>query len=195
MKAPGTEDKAKEDPILLDESDLSKFAGTPMFLAPEIIADTSPDSTTGDLDQLATATTATTFRKRQPITKAIDIWAFGVTLYALLFGKLPFTADGEYQIYSVIRTEDWDVPETMGCDKIPVGGRHQQPQQAGQETEGYLVVDLLDKLLQKDVKKRITLDGVQVSTTPSLLWSYLVLLNNSIPVPCSLLFSGIVGLL
>ncbi|TCD61659.1 hypothetical protein EIP91_008107, partial [Steccherinum ochraceum] len=110
------------DPILMDDSDLSKFAGTPMFLAPEILSDTT-ESTATDLDQLATATTTgtstTLTKKKQPITKAIDIWAFGVTLYALLFGKLPFNAEGEYQIYSVIRTEDWDVPETMGCDHIP----------------------------------------------------------------------------
>lgn len=155
------------DPILMDESDLSKFAGTPMFLAPEIISDTYSESTAGDLDQLATATTTgtstTMTKKKQPITKAIDIWAFGVTLYALLFGKLPFKADGEYQIYSVIRTEDWDVPETMGWDHLPVGGRHQVTPLPGQETEGYLVVALLEKLLEKEVRKRITLDDVRVS--------------------------------
>ncbi|THH29612.1 hypothetical protein EUX98_g4585 [Antrodiella citrinella] len=153
------------DPILMDDSDLSKFAGTPMFLAPEIICDTYTESTADDLDQLATATTAgtsaTMTKKKQPITKAIDIWAFGVTLYALLFGKLPFKAEGEYQIYSIIRTEDWDVPETMGCDRIPVGGRHQEAPPPGQETEGYLVVALLEKLLEKEVTKRITLDEVK----------------------------------
>ncbi|KAH8100863.1 kinase-like domain-containing protein [Cristinia sonorae] len=152
------------DPILMDESDLSKFAGTPMFLAPEIISDTS-ESTAANLDQLGTASTTgtstTMTKKKQPITKAIDIWAFGVTLYALLFGQLPFKADGEYQIYSVIRTEDWDVPETMGCDCLPVGGRHQESPPSGQETEGFLVVALLQKLLEKDVKKRITLDDVK----------------------------------
>lgn len=165
LSAPGG--GSVQDPFLMDESDLSKFAGTPMFLAPEIISDTYTDSTAADLDQLATATSAATSttmtKKKQPITKAIDIWAFGVTLYALLFGKLPFKADGEYQIYSVIRTEDWDVPETMGCDRLPVGGRHQEAPLPGQETEGYLVVALLDRLLQKEVKKRITLDDVKVS--------------------------------
>lgn len=155
------------DPILMDESDLSKFAGTPMFLAPEIISDTHMESPSGDVDHLATATstaTSTTMtRKKQPITKAIDIWAFGVTLYALLFGKLPFQAEGEYQIYNVIRTEDWDVSDTMGYDHIPVGGRYQDPPLLGQETEGYLAVALLERLLEKEVRRRITLDEVKVS--------------------------------
>ncbi|KAI0649052.1 kinase-like domain-containing protein [Trametes meyenii] len=142
------------DPILMDESDLSKTAGTPMFLAPEIVCDVSIEASSSALN-LHTP-------RKPPITKAIDIWAFGVTLYGLLFGTLPFNAKTEYEIYKVIRSQDWDVLDVMGLDKIPTGGRHQKrPKWVGEETEGYLVVDLLERLLEKDARKRITLEQVK----------------------------------
>lgn len=145
------------DPILMDESDLSKTAGTPMFLAPEIVADVTVEASSSALNLHAP-------RKKPPITKAIDIWAFGVMLYGLLFGTLPFTANTEYEIYRVIRSQDWDVADKMGLDRLPVGGRHQKrPKWPQEETEGYLVVDLLTRLLEKDARKRITLEQVKVS--------------------------------
>ncbi|KAK7682524.1 hypothetical protein QCA50_014324 [Cerrena zonata] len=177
------------DPLFRDDSELSRFAGTPMFLAPEIIHDatatpeeTSRSSTTlnrsgsnlqvaGPSSQPAPLTPAHTSDSlssrnkplpKRPITKAIDVWALGITLYALLFGNIPWTKDNEFAIYQCIRNDDWEVPETMGCDKIPVGGRRQSPPANPEDvTEGYLVIDLLQKLLEKDADKRITLDGVR----------------------------------
>ena len=165
------------DPILMDESDLSKTAGTPMFLAPEIVYDASEDDTLAGIQtsphssstlQLQTQTQAP--RQRPQVTKAIDIWAFGVTLYGLLFGILPFNAKSEYEIYRVIRTQDWEVPETMGLDQIPTGGRYQKgvgkrpaDYRLLANTEGAQVVDLLSRLLEKNSEKRITLDQVKVS--------------------------------
>ncbi|KAI9066214.1 kinase-like protein [Trametes sanguinea] len=156
------------DPILMDESDLSKTAGTPMFLAPEIIS----DATTLDAASSSVLSLHTSARKKPPITKAIDIWAFGVTLYGLLFGILPFNAKNEFEIYRVIRTQDWDVPETMGLDQLPTGGRHQRrPRRPGDETDGYLVIDLLERLLEKDSRRRITLEEVKVRFDPvKLVW-------------------------
>ncbi|PIL35529.1 hypothetical protein GSI_02257 [Ganoderma sinense ZZ0214-1] len=196
------------DPILMDESDLSKTAGTPMFLAPEIIADASesayhlplpflphphrssssqsqtqtqvqmnasnktptPTQGTGTAVQVG----AQTPRKKPPITKAIDIWAFGVTLYGLLFGTLPFHAGTEFEIYKVIRTQDWDVPAVMGLDRIPTGGRHPEfaaaaaakkngpaGRKAVLETDGAQVMDLLERLLEKNAARRITLERVK----------------------------------
>ncbi|KAF7793710.1 hypothetical protein EIP86_004826 [Pleurotus ostreatoroseus] len=154
--------ESEEDPILMDESDLSKFAGTPMFLAPEILVDTFSDAST-----LTTSTvTATenpdesgnsTPRRRPTITKAIDVWALGVTIYCLLFGRLPFNGESEFAIYRSIKEDDWSIPETMGVDRIPTGGRYQAKQKRGRETEGYLLVSLLEGLLQKDPKNRLTL--------------------------------------
>ena len=152
------------DPILMDESDLSKTAGTPMFLAPEIVADVPYGAESSSTVHLANLQPPNSLqpRKKPPITKAIDVWAFGVTLYGLLFGSLPFQAKTEYEIYQVIRLQDWDVPETMGLDEIALSGRHPKLQRTPGNKEGELIVDLLERLLEKDARKRITLHDVKV---------------------------------
>ncbi|KAH9928363.1 kinase-like domain-containing protein [Fomitopsis serialis] len=144
----GMVDLGDEDPILMDDTDLSKTAGTPMFLAPEIVCDTADLAASSSTvnDGGASAPPA-------PITKAIDVWAFGVTLYGLLFGHLPFVADREYEVYQVIRRQDWAVDPTMGVDQLETAKR------AG--TDGYMVVQLLDGLLEKDARRRMTLDQVK----------------------------------
>lgn len=80
--------------------------------------------------------------KRPPITKAIDIWALGVTLYCLLFGHPPFTADSEYALFTVIPNEDYVLPTYMGADRIRVGPRRARwkprnrwPSEEGEEEE------------------------------------------------------------
>jgi SNF1-activating kinase 1 len=143
---PGNE---ADDPILLDDSDLAKRAGTPFYLAPEVVD--SDWSGSGDR------------RPRPAITKAIDIWAFGITLYSLLFGGPPFYEDdpqphAEFRVYRKICTEDWEVPTTMGFDALPTGGRHPK-----RKAEGYPVISLLQALLQKDPAKRITLPQLKVA--------------------------------
>lgn len=160
LAAAGAGTVPPDDPesILMDDSDLSKTAGTPMFLAPEIVSDVSDVTASGSSSTLHLSATP---RRKPAITKAIDVWAFGVTLYGLLFGHLPFQADTEYEIFQVIRRQDWTVDPTMGVDQLPTGGRHQRPQPKGEETDGYLVVKLLERLLEKDSRKRITLDEVK----------------------------------
>lgn len=170
----GSQGQKDIESILMNESDLSKFAGTPMFLAPEIIYDTSPDvsqsSTSSNLQALdSVASNSSSCPKRPKITKAIDIWALGITVYAFLFGKLPFVAELEFAIYTAIKNKDWVCPETMGVDRIPTGGRVQKAPKKGYEPQGYIVVDVLDQFLQKDPNKRITLEGLKVSSLRGML--------------------------
>jgi serine/threonine protein kinase len=86
------------------------------------------------------------------VGKAIDVWALGVTLYCLLFGRTPFNAETEYMLYNVIPYEEAAIPETMGSDEKSTEG-----------DEGREVIDLLGGLLEKDPSKRITLAEVKVS--------------------------------
>jgi [calcium/calmodulin-dependent protein kinase] kinase len=163
------------DPILLDDSDLSKRAGTPPFLAPEVIAEYNGDPSPS-ISASATSTTLPSLRSaphigssstvrpntshRLQITKAIDVWALGVTLYCLLFGKIPFRApdSSEYMLYNIICKNDWEPEDTMGYDRLLTGGRKPKDK----KSEGFVVMNLLDKLLEKDPNKRMTLDQAKV---------------------------------
>ena len=131
--------------------------------------------------------TTSSRRTRPPITKAIDVWALGVTLYCLLFGHVPFTADSEFALFAVIPREDYELPAFMGADRIRIGPRRKRwtslPQWTDEEAdvhresevdveadvdpaklseEARLVRDLLDRLLEKDPSKRIKLDEVKM---------------------------------
>lgn len=97
---------------------------------------------------------------RPPITKSIDVWALGVTLYCLLFGRTPWGGVTEFAMYQMIHTDDFKVDDCMGYDRIPTGGRVHD---ASDTSEGAIVVGLLDRLLEKDCAKRITLEEVKVS--------------------------------
>jgi serine/threonine protein kinase len=146
------------DPVLLDDSDLAKRAGTPFYLAPEVVDSDWADTAGGNIQTKERY-------PRPPITKAIDIWAFGITLYSLLFGGPPFYEDdpqphAEFRVYKKICLEDWDVPDTMGFDAVPTGGRFPK-----KKSEGYQVIKLLEALLEKNPMKRITLEQLKVRTT------------------------------
>jgi serine/threonine protein kinase len=150
-------EKYKEDMIFMDDSALSKTAGTPSFYAPEVISDDQYKSFSSD----SLATPAQSIPRRQ-ITKAIDIWALGVTLYCFLFGRVPFDPQdqSEFTLYRLICDGDWGVLETMGSDRVPTFGR--DPPNTYRDTEGYTAVKLLGRLMKKDPSKRIGLDQVKV---------------------------------
>lgn len=146
--------------IFLDDSELAKTAGSPAFFAPELCYQPSSNASSfigAPADD----------RTRPKITKAIDIWALGVTLYCILFGAPPFTAENEYMLYRKIPSEDFKVPETMGADCLLTGGRDGHDWEGTENwekaAEGRLVVKLLSGLLEKDPKKRWTLDQAKVS--------------------------------
>ncbi|KAG0129791.1 kinase-like domain-containing protein [Tuber indicum] len=89
----------------------AKSAGSPAFLPPELCV-----SGHGDVSGAAT-----------------DIWAMGVTLYCLLFGKLPFSHSGVVQLYEAIKNDEPFIPDSLNPD----------------------AADLLRRLLEKDPDKRI----------------------------------------
>lgn len=166
--APRADAAASQANAMLDEAALAKTAGSPAFFAPELCL-------CGDGGV------------QLPITKAIDVWALGVTLYCLLFGHPPFMAETEYALFGVIPYDDYVLPTTMGADEAVIGPRGPRwaprtspgsdeeqedalppPPPVGSDVppdtlsrDARLVRDLLDRLLEKDPRKRITLDGVK----------------------------------
>ncbi|KAF9944556.1 hypothetical protein BGZ65_011873, partial [Modicella reniformis] len=150
-----------------DDLELAKTAGSPAFFAPELCCTSDfpsalspvqpsasqayftltpsvlridPSASTGILP-----TSASLGGSRPPITKAIDIWALGVTLYCFVYGRCPFIADSEFELFNIIPRKQPIFP-----DSVP-----------GREYVCPELKDLLSRLLEKDVFKRITLKEVK----------------------------------
>ncbi|KAL1923641.1 uncharacterized protein VTP21DRAFT_8621 [Calcarisporiella thermophila] len=146
-----------------DDLELAKTVGSPAFFAPELcfMGDISVDNSSASLRSSASAASATGLpptasqpashysHRKQPstsisrprITKAIDIWALGVTLFCFVFGRCPFIAETEYELFNIIPNQPLQFPSD-----IPIP----------EELE-----DLFLRLLEKNPEKRITLDEIK----------------------------------
>ncbi|KAJ3652130.1 hypothetical protein Zmor_018122 [Zophobas morio] len=99
---------------------LSSTAGTPAFTAPEALGD-NKSSFSG---------------------KAADIWSMGITLYALVYGQVPFFDNNIIGLYSKIRHETVKFPD---APLIPEK-----------------LKDLIRQMLVKDPSNRITLPEIKL---------------------------------
>ena len=70
--------------------------------------------------------------------KAVDVWALGISLYAMVYNSLPYFGETEYMLMQNILKEPLKLKETRN---ISDGLRN-----------------LLFALLEKDVEKRATLE-------------------------------------
>ncbi|CDS10804.1 hypothetical protein LRAMOSA11290 [Lichtheimia ramosa] len=101
-----------------DNDLLKKSAGSPAFMAPELC----------------------TANHGEVSGKAADIWSMGVTLYCLIYGRLPFISTNFIELNSKI------CKDSVEYDK---------------DTNPELVM-LLQRLLEKDPEKRITISELRV---------------------------------
>ncbi|KAJ4403743.1 hypothetical protein N0V82_010603 [Gnomoniopsis sp. IMI 355080] len=139
-----------------DELELSKTVGTPAFFAPELCYT--------DLDS----------GPPPKITEKIDIWSLGVTLYCMIFARIPFLAEDEFRMFRKIATEKVYIPnrrlrpvDPSTSPKTP--SLYIRQNEAPFRDDQALVYedvdenlrDLLDKMLTKDPRKRIDLRGVK----------------------------------
>lgn len=173
----------------LDEESLAKTAGSPAFFAPELcyngdstpLASATPPGSRSNVEPYfpsmsgSPASSGATSpqptppplippsisgrRERPKISNAIDVWALGVTLYCLLFARVPFEAPSEFALFEVIPNEDYEVPPTMGSDEIPTGGRHPGKHTSWEARE---LGDLLERMLDKNPETRIKLEQIKV---------------------------------
>jgi [calcium/calmodulin-dependent protein kinase] kinase len=135
-----------------DARELSKTVGTPAFYAPELCY-------TGD-DFVETIGSV------PKITGAIDVWSLGVTLYGMVFGRLPFVSDDEYSMFQTIVKKEVFIPRKR---LVPVKDESTDGIQRFCRDAGELVYediddelyDLLRRLLTKDPVRRITLKEIK----------------------------------
>lgn len=112
-----------------DDVELARTAGTPAFLAPELCA----------------------ISGKAKVTYKIDIWALGVTLYCLLFGQLPFSAESEFKLFEKINNEEVMFPDVT---------RWRVAKQLT-DYEMNKAMDLIRKLLDKNPESRIEIDQIR----------------------------------
>jgi len=138
-----------------NEVELAKTVGTPAFFAPELCYT--------DLDG--------------PIPKVseqIDVWSLGVTLYCLVFARIPFMAEDEFQMFKKIATEDVYIPRrrlrpvdpSISPSQISIHKRVNTPPYRDDSELAYEEIDeclhdLLRKMLIKNPDNRIRLMDVK----------------------------------
>lgn len=159
-----TEPAPEEETHDLDEAvELAKTVGTPAFYAPELC----------DTDLFESVAPA----QRPQITGQIDVWALGITLYGMIFGRLPFSAEDEYQIFRKIAKDEVHIPSrrlkavegqasSRPNSRAQIAPSTNSNKRADDELSYDLVGDdlrdLIKRLLHKDPLKRITLKEVKV---------------------------------
>ncbi|KAG0029318.1 hypothetical protein BGZ81_003899 [Podila clonocystis] len=138
-----------------DDLELAKTAGSPAFFAPELCYTNEYPSMTSSNSQTsftlqqppysAVTSAPPCHPSRPPITKAIDVWALGVTLYCFVYGCCPFIAETEYELFNIIPRRQLQLQ-----DSVP-----------GRELVDKELQNLISRLLEKDMFKRITLEEVK----------------------------------
>lgn len=139
-----------------DDLELAKTVGTPAFFAPELCYT--------DIDE-----------KQPRISEQIDIWSLGVTLYCLVYARIPFLAEDEFQMFKKIAKEPVLIPrrrlKPVNTQHSPVStsfyhsnnnrGPYRDDSAPTYEDVDEDLQDLLRRMLTKDPLKRIRLREVK----------------------------------
>lgn len=140
-----------------DAIELAKTVGTPAFYAPELCR-TEVDVDTPLIDG------------------GIDVWALGVTLYCLIYGRVPFHDINTFALMKIISEEEPYIPRYRlkpvaenSTSRPNSHGRNNQPMMSNKRAAHDLdyeevdenLRDLLRRLLTKDARHRITIPEIK----------------------------------
>ncbi|RAR11614.1 kinase-like protein [Stemphylium lycopersici] len=155
-EASGEQSETEQQEV--DEAiELAKTVGTPAFYAPELCR-TETDSETPLIDG------------------GIDIWALGVTLYCLIYGRVPFHDTNTFTLMKVISEDEPYIPRfrlkpvaehsssrpnSHGRNSQPMVSSKRAPHDLEYEEVDENLRDLLRKLLIKDARRRITIPEIK----------------------------------
>ncbi|KAI1844195.1 hypothetical protein JX266_009679 [Neoarthrinium moseri] len=140
-----------------DDLELAKTVGTPAFFAPELCYT--------DLDD---------GEKQPKISEQIDVWSLGVTLYCLIYARIPFMAEDEFRMFQKIAKEDAYIPRrrlkpvdpqtnpsSTSLYKRTNSAPYRDDNELIYEEVDDLLYDLLRRMLTKNPDKRIRLREVK----------------------------------
>jgi serine/threonine protein kinase len=141
-----------------DDKELAKTVGTPAFFAPELCY-------------------TNTDKKQPKVTEQIDVWSLGVTLYCLIYARLPFLAEDEWQLFRCIAKTEVYIPRRRlkaidpncstpqlrpaGYVAQPTDGAYREETELAYEDIDDELHDLLRSMLKKDPVERIRLREVK----------------------------------
>ncbi|RDA89691.1 hypothetical protein CP533_5251 [Ophiocordyceps camponoti-saundersi (nom. inval.)] len=139
-----------------DDLELAKTVGTPAFFAPELCYT--------DIDA-----------EEQPkVSEQIDVWSLGVTLYCLIYARIPFLAEDEFQMFRCIANEEVHIsrkrlkpvdpstsPSATSLYKRQNAHPYRDDNDLEYEEVDNLLYDLLRQMLVKNPDKRIRLRDIK----------------------------------
>ena len=137
--------------------ELAKTVGTPAFYAPELCR--------------------TDFSAETPhIDGGIDVWALGVTLYCLIYGRVPFHESNPFALMKAISDNEPYIPRyrlkpvseransrpsSHGRNIQPMSTARRAPHDVDYEEIDENLRDLLKRLLVKDSQQRISIHDIK----------------------------------
>jgi [calcium/calmodulin-dependent protein kinase] kinase len=150
-----TKSSTKDVSEVDDERELVRSVGTPAFWAPEVCFEDVRIFEDG---------------KTPRITGALDLWALGITLYCMIYARLPFMYNDDRGLHEAICHEDLLVPATRlvpvdmsSPDELTTHGPKEINSNKRLDFEVKFekvpdsLRDLIKKLLIKDPAKRMTM--------------------------------------